>query len=101
MRTRPSAPCPGWRGPGWTGVEGRSPDRLPVLGPIDGVSGLHVLGCAAGGFTLAPACGRVAAELLLGQEPAIPHRPYLVSRFLEGEDGLRPSATTEEIRKGP
>ena len=78
---------------GWTGIEGRSPDGLPLLGPIDGASGLHILGCAAGGFTLAPACGQIAADLLLGQEPAIPHRAYLVSRFLKGDDGLRPRTT--------
>ena len=84
---------------GWTGFEGRTPDRLPVMGPLVDRSPIHVLGCASGGFTLGPICGLMAAQLLVGEPPVMPVQPFLVSRFTAPtavEDGapIVPEAAT-------
>ncbi len=66
----------------WTGVEGRSPDRLPLVGSVGEPAGLHVLGCAAGGFTLAPICGVLAAQHVTGEESPLSSEQISASRFL-------------------
>lgn len=55
----------------WTGIEGRMPDGLPVLGPSPTVRGLfHAFGFSGHGFQLGPAVGAVLAELSLdGHSP--------------------------------
>lgn len=76
----------------WTGFEGRTPDRLPIIGPVRKGSSLHVLGCASGGFTLAPVCGLLVAQTIAGEAPAISYDEFRVTRFLK-----RPAAETEPI----
>jgi len=66
----------------WTGVEGRSPDRLPLIGSVGEPAGLHLLGCAAGGFTLAPICGVLAAQHVTGEESPLSSERISASRFL-------------------
>ena len=66
----------------WTGVEGRSPDRLPLVGSVGEPGGLHLLGCAAGGFTLAPICGVLAAQHVVGEESPLSSDAISASRFL-------------------
>ncbi|WP_245312362.1 FAD-binding oxidoreductase [Rhizobium sp. R693] len=55
----------------WTGIEGRMPDGLPVVGPSPSVEGLfHAFGFSGHGFQLGPAVGAVLAELGLdGHSP--------------------------------
>jgi len=55
----------------WTGIEGRMPDGLPVVGPSPGIDGLfHAFGFSGHGFQLGPAVGAVLAELSLeGHSP--------------------------------
>jgi glycine/D-amino acid oxidase-like deaminating enzyme len=48
----------------WVGFEGRTPDKLLMTGSI-GPRRLHVLGCAAGGFTLSVIAGKLAAETMM------------------------------------
>ena len=67
----------------WTGAEGRSPDRLPLVGSVGEPSRLHLLGCAAGGFTLAPVCGALAAQRVAGEESPLFSDDIRASRFLE------------------
>ena len=80
---------------GWTGFEGRTPDRLPVLGPVREGSSLHVLGCASGGFTLAPVCGQIAADMVTGETCARSYEQFLVGRFTCGTLALNPDALDE------
>ncbi|MCS6778320.1 MAG: FAD-binding oxidoreductase [Geminicoccaceae bacterium] len=50
----------------WAGIEGRTPDDLPVIGPSTVVPGLfHAFGFSGHGFMLAPAVGIVLVELVL------------------------------------
>ena len=67
------------------GVDGYSPDRRPVIGPV-GPDGLYLAtGMSGGGFKIAPAVGElVATELLTGRaQPAL--APYRWQRFSAGE----------------
>lgn len=66
---------------GWTGFEGRTPDKLPVIGSLPGTSSLHVLGCASGGFTLAPAAAELLAQHLCGETTMVPLTPFSPERF--------------------
>lgn len=55
----------------WTGIEGRMPDGLPVIGASPNTDGLfHAFGFSGHGFQLGPAVGAVLAELSLdGHSP--------------------------------
>ncbi|EPE97032.1 NAD(P)/FAD-dependent oxidoreductase [Rhizobium grahamii] len=55
----------------WTGIEGRMPDGLPIVGESPNVSGLfHAFGFSGHGFQLGPAVGAVLSELCLdGHSP--------------------------------
>ena len=65
----------------WVAFEGRTPDRMLVCGPI-GPPGFHVLGCSAGGFTLSPLAGSIAAEYILSGKPHVECRELAVQRFV-------------------
>lgn len=50
----------------WAGIEGRTPDDLPMIGASAIVPGLfHAFGFSGHGFMLAPAVGAVLTELIL------------------------------------
>jgi sarcosine oxidase, subunit beta len=50
----------------WTGLEGATPDGIPIIGPSNIHSGLwHVFGFCGHGFQLAPAAGEVVAQSLV------------------------------------
>jgi len=72
---------------GWTGFEGRTPDKLPVIGRLPGTQNLHVLGCASGGLTLAPAAGDLLAQHLCGEPVALSLEPFSPARFVGSADG--------------
>lgn len=66
----------------WAGLRSFAPDRLPVYGPDPAEP--RFFWCAGqGGFGIqtAPAAARLAADLLLGREPALDAGPYLPDRF--------------------
>jgi len=65
----------------WACYEGRSPDRLLMIGPIDSPKGFYVQCCVKGGFTLAPIVGMIMAEWLTQGKPHIPMDEYRVTRF--------------------
>ncbi|MDQ3418018.1 MAG: FAD-binding oxidoreductase [Acidobacteriota bacterium] len=68
----------------WTGFEGRTPDKLPVIGALAGQPSVHVLGCASGGLTLSPAAGELLAQILCDELPSLPVEPFAPSRFASG-----------------
>ena len=65
----------------WACYEGRSPDGLLMIGPIDSLKGFYVQCCVKGGFTLAPIVGMLMAEWLTKGKPHIPMDEYRVTRF--------------------
>jgi D-amino-acid dehydrogenase len=66
----------------WTGWRPMTPDGLPVIGPSPALANVLI---AAGhnmlGLSMAPATGRLVAELLTGWPPHIDLKPYAASRF--------------------
>jgi sarcosine oxidase subunit beta len=51
----------------WAGLEGFTPDGLPLIGPVPGIEGLFVAaGFCGHGFALAPMVGDILARLALG-----------------------------------
>ena len=49
-----------------------TPDRQPILGPIDGHDGLHVAaGFSGHGFMIAPAVGRIVAGAVVGDHDTV------------------------------
>lgn len=66
----------------WSGVEGRMPDDIPVIGP----SALHenlfyAFGFSAHGFQMGPGVGEVMAELIATGNTNAPIAPFSISRF--------------------
>jgi sarcosine oxidase subunit beta len=66
----------------WTGFEGRTPDKLPVIGALPDAPAIHVLGCASGGLTIAPAAGELLAQRLTGLNPDLSIESFSPARFL-------------------
>ena len=66
----------------WAGLRPGTPDELPVLGPVAGVTGYsNVTGGFRTGIVAAPLMARVAAQDILGETHDVPIDPYLSSRF--------------------
>ena len=67
----------------WAGWRPMTPDGLPLIGPApSGVDGLYV---AAGhntlGLSMAPATGKLVAEMVTGADPHLDPAPYAPGRF--------------------
>jgi glycine/D-amino acid oxidase-like deaminating enzyme len=56
----------------WLGLESETADALPMIGPLPGIEGAHVIGCAHSGFTSGPYMGQLLADFILGREPERP-----------------------------
>jgi glycine/D-amino acid oxidase-like deaminating enzyme len=70
---------------GVVGCYDMSPDARPLMGPVPGIEGLHlVAGFSGMGFKISPAVGVVMAELLTGAPTSIDITSFRPSRFLEG-----------------
>lgn len=66
----------------WAGIEGVTPDELPVIGLSPAQDGLvHAFGFSAHGFALAPAVGAVVAQLALDGATNMPLAAFAANRF--------------------
>jgi D-amino-acid dehydrogenase len=66
----------------WFGTRPCTPDMLPVVGPAPRHRGLWMnFGHGHQGFTLGPATGRLLAEIMSGETPAVDPTPYGAERF--------------------
>ncbi len=69
---------------GWAGVIETTPDAIPVLDALPGVSGLFVAtGFSGHGFGIGPIAGRLMAELIAGSEPSLDLAAFRFARFTE------------------
>ena len=59
----------------WLGLEAKTADDLPVLGPIPGVEGAWMIGCSHSGYTSGPFMGKLLADAVLGRQPELPLFP--------------------------
>ena len=69
----------------WFGPYDVTPDWNPVIDVAPEVTGLVLtFGFSGHGFKLAPAIGKMLAQLALGRSPDLAIDPYSLSRFVEG-----------------
>ncbi len=69
----------------WAGIEGVTPDEIPVIGPSATAPGLvHAFGFSGHGFALAPLIGDIVAQLLLQGATNHPVAPFAADRFAAG-----------------
>jgi sarcosine oxidase subunit beta len=69
----------------WTGIEGRMPDGLPVLGASPTTPGLyHAFGFTGHGFQLGPAVGAIMSELALDGETPTAIESLSMTRLWRG-----------------
>ena len=61
----------------WAGLRPASPRGIPYIGAHPGVMGLYFnAGHFRNGVVTGPASARLAADLMLGRDPAVPPTPY-------------------------
>lgn len=65
----------------WAGLEGGTPDALPLFGRLPGHANVFITACARGGFTLGPLLGRLLAELIVTGETSMPTAAFDPARF--------------------
>jgi sarcosine oxidase subunit beta len=66
----------------WCGIEARTSDEIPIIGPSAVAPGLfHSFGYSGHGFQLAPAVGAALAELIATGATNLPIAPFAVTRF--------------------
>jgi sarcosine oxidase subunit beta len=74
----------------WAGIEGRSPDGLPIIGPSATEEGLwHAFGFSTHGFYLGPAVGHVLAETIVSGTSPVPIEAMHIARFRSPPHGER------------
>ncbi len=67
---------------GWCGIEGVTPDELPIIGPSPGGGdAFHAFGFSGHGFALGPIIGRLMAELVIDAQASLPIEPFAMTRF--------------------
>jgi sarcosine oxidase, subunit beta len=67
----------------WTGLEGATPDGVPVIGPSSVHNNLwHVFGFCGHGFQLAPAVGEIVAQSLIAGSLDPRLTPFAADRFV-------------------
>lgn len=67
---------------GWAGIEGMTPDAIPVIGPSSKAEGVyHAFGFSGHGFQLAPVTGLIMADLILRGQSTLPIGPFAIDRF--------------------
>jgi sarcosine oxidase subunit beta len=66
----------------WSGVEGRMPDDIPVIGMSGKHEGLyHAFGFSMHGFQMGPGVGSLMAELIATGATQAPIAPFSITRF--------------------
>ncbi len=66
----------------WNGIEGVTPDHLPIICPSPGAPNLfHAIGFSAHGFQLGPIVGKIMADLVTDGKTTMPIGPFDINRF--------------------
>lgn len=69
----------------WGGYIDITPDAVPVISAVDAIPGFHIAtGFSGHGFGIAPAAGRLMADILTGRPPVVDPKPFRFSRFFDG-----------------
>ena len=74
----------------WSGLRPGTQDELPILGPMEGVTGyINATGGFRTGVVASPLTGRVIAQHITGQSVDFPLETFLASRFQRIEQTVR------------
>ena len=65
----------------WAGFDGRTSDQLPIIGEIPGQPGMFLATSCFGGFVIGPLVGRLLAEEIVGETPAMPLGEFSYERY--------------------
>ncbi len=69
----------------WGGLIDVTPDVIPIISAVDALPGFHLAtGFSGHGFGIGPGAGKLMADLVAGDTPAVDPAPYRHSRFLDG-----------------
>jgi glycine/D-amino acid oxidase-like deaminating enzyme len=69
----------------WGGLIDVTPDAVPVISAVDALPGFHLAtGFSGHGFGIGPGAGKLMADLVAGDTPAVDPEPYRFSRFRDG-----------------
>jgi glycine/D-amino acid oxidase-like deaminating enzyme len=69
----------------WGGMIDVTPDAVPVISGVDSVPGFFIAtGFSGHGFGIAPAAGRLMAQLVTGETPVSDPSPFRYKRFTDG-----------------
>lgn len=68
----------------WGGVLCAPPDNSPTLSAVRSRPGLFLATGFSYGLTMAPAAGKLMAELVTGQRPCVDPTPYRYERYIDG-----------------
>ncbi len=71
-------------GESWSGALCTPPDNSPTMSAVRSRPGLFLATGFSYGLTMAPAAGRLMADLVTGGQPAIDPTPYRYERYLDG-----------------
>jgi sarcosine oxidase subunit beta len=65
----------------WGGIEGQTPDGIPVIGAGAAENTYHAFGFCGHGFALSPIVGRIVADLVVKGETDLPIDAFRIGRF--------------------
>ena len=68
----------------WSGALVAPPDNVPTMSPVRSMPGLFLATGFTYGLTMAPAVGKLMAELIAGDTPHLDPRPYRYERYVDG-----------------
>lgn len=69
----------------WAGMIDTTPDIIPVISPLDHLSGCIVAtGFSGHGFGIGPGAGRLVADMVTGENPVVDPSPFHINRFSNG-----------------
>lgn len=64
----------------WAGIEGVTPDRVPIIGPGANDGAFHLFGFSAHGFALSPITGQIIADLVTLERTSFDISSFAVGR---------------------
>lgn len=69
----------------WGGYIDVLPDEVPIISAVDAIPGFHIAtGFSGHGFGIAPAAGRLMADIVTGHSPVVDPHHFRFSRFSDG-----------------
>ena len=70
----------------WGGLIDVTPDAVPVISAVDALPGFFLAaGFSGHGFGIGPGAGKLAADLVSGDTPAVDPEPYRFGRFAQAK----------------